>query len=264
LDSDEEEIEPRRPRKYSNESLGTEEEITQEYRDLFLTSSNESESSNESNYVPSEANESEDNDVDACSEIDETNEADEADAFSNNDAMNEADEIAPSNETNETDANNANDGIQNVVANFALPVDPNVVREFIKENQENRYFSGHGLPEFLQNAECDESINLKAKFRYEYEKFVAEHPDNREAIEEFVKKWKPNRKERKKAGGISHLKNWKKTLINNHEVLVISENPLDLMLGRKAIIRRFMNPETKQLEYLVAYRLRVDMLHLSF
>jgi hypothetical protein len=63
LDSDEEEIEPRRPRKYSNESLGTEEEITQEYRDLFLTSSNESESSNESNYVPSEANESEDNDI---------------------------------------------------------------------------------------------------------------------------------------------------------------------------------------------------------
>jgi transposase InsO family protein len=242
FDSDEEEIQPKRTRKYSNESLGTEETITQEYRDLFLNSSN----GDDSSYVPSEVseNESEDNEVDACSEIDACNEADEVDASNEIAASNETDEIAANNETNETDANN---GSQNDIANFTLPVDPSVVREFLKENQENRYFSGHGLPEFLQNAECDESIDLKAKFRYEYEKFVAEHPENREAIEEFVKKWKPDRKERKKAGGIPHLKNWKKTLIKNHEVLVISENPLDLMLGRKAIIRRFKDPKTEQM-----------------
>jgi hypothetical protein len=115
-------------------------------------------------------------------------------------------------------------------------------QEFLRENKTNRFFQGHVLPGFMGKADNDALIKLRTRFLFEYKNFVKENQGNQEAIEDFVDDWKATEEEKTNARGtiLTNPGNWKKkSVIKEYDFFKDTENPEDLVLAKKAIIRRY-------------------------
>jgi chemotaxis protein histidine kinase CheA len=142
-------------------------------------------------------------------------------------------------QNNEKDKDKEDENLDEESMNFEQK--QRTVMEYLKQNKTNRFFNGDCTPEFMSKAEDQEMINLRTRFRYEYEQFKKEHQDDEASIKKFIRDWRPTKQERKRVKRISNLSAWKTSTINLFDFFVYDEEAKDYVLAKKKITRRVRN-----------------------